>query len=153
MSNTGHLGIVHALYAAFQAGHVGAVLDLVSDDFCLVLPQMPDVPWRSSYPGKEGLRDFLAQRGPLVTYTFFGPDQFFADRGHVLVIGETAGIARVTGRAFRYKWVHIFQFSPSGLISRMEEVLDSHVLVTAFSERPASPFHQAAQRVPTEPGA
>jgi ketosteroid isomerase-like protein len=153
MSNPDHLGIVHALYAAFQAGHVAAVLDLVSDDFCLVLPRMPDVPWRSSYPGKEGLRDFLTQRGPLVTYTYFGPDQFFADRGHVLVIGETAGIARVTGRAFRYRWVHVFQFSPSGLVSRMEEILDTHVLVSAFSERAASETREVAQHVPTEPGA
>lgn len=137
MSDSGHVGMVKALYSAFQAGHIGAILELVSDDFVLELPAMPAVPWRSSYSGKSGLRDFLVERGPLVTYTLFDPCQFFADQGHVLVRGETAGIARITGRSFRYKWVHIFQFSPHDLICRMEEVLDTHVLVTAFSESPA----------------
>ena len=153
MSDSGHIGMVQALYSAFQAGHIAPILDLVSDDFSLELPPMPDVPWRSSYPGKEGLREFLVQRGPLVTYTHFSPDQFFADRGHVLVVGETAGIARVTGRAFRYKWVHILQFSPNGLISRIEEVLDTHVLVTAFSERSTPAPVPAARSAAPEPGA
>jgi ketosteroid isomerase-like protein len=153
MSDSGHVGMVRALYAAFQAGHISAILELVSDDFSLELPPMPAVPWRSSYPGKSGLRDFLVERGPLVTYTFFGPDQFFADQGHVLVLGETAGIARITGRAFRYKWVHIFQFSPHGLIRRMEEVLDTHVLVTAFSESPATEPCALESGTASRPGA
>jgi ketosteroid isomerase-like protein len=153
MADFGHVGIVRALYAAFQAGHVDAVLELVSDDFSLELPPMPAVPWRSSYPGKSGLRDFLVERGPLVTYTYFSPDQFFADQGHVLVVGETAGIARITGRAFRYKWVHIFQFSPHGLIRRMEEVLDTHVLVTAFSESPSPAPSALATGTNSSPGA
>jgi ketosteroid isomerase-like protein len=153
MSDSGHIGMVQALYSAFQAGHIAAILDLVADDFSLELPPMPDVPWRSSYPGKEGLREFLVQRGPLVTYTYFSPDQFFADRGYVLVVGETAGVARVTERAFRYKWVHIFQFSPNSLISRMEEVLDTHVLVTAFSERSGPAPSPAGRSIAPAPGA
>ena len=104
-------------------------------------------------PRSGSLREFLVQRGPLVTYTYFSPDQFFADRGHVLVIGETAGIARVTERAFRYKWVHIFQLSPNGLISRMEEVLDTHVLVTAFSERSGPAPVPADRSTAPAPGA
>lgn len=47
---------------------------------------------------------------------------------------------------------HVFQFSSSGLIGHMEEILDTHVLVSAFSERSASPIRPVAQRVPTEPG-
>lgn len=99
MTASGQIGMVQALYSAFQAGHVAAILELVSDDFRLELPRMPDVPWRSSRPGREGLREFLVQRGPLVTCTSFDPGELFADRGQVLVQAFSERAAPAPARA------------------------------------------------------
>jgi ketosteroid isomerase-like protein len=134
MANARHVEIVKELYAAFQKADTSALLRCLTDDVVFTMPEMPGVPLRASYNGKEGVTQFLSDRGP-IRYDAFDPQRYFSDQDTVLVLGETAGRVLTTGQAFRYKWVQLFEFAPGDLIQRFHEFLDTNVLVKAFASR------------------
>ncbi len=133
MANQRHVDRVKELYAAFQNADEPALLQCLTEDVEFNIPEMPGVPLGTSYHGKEGVTRFLTERGPVIQYTAFEPQRFLSDQEAVVVLGETAGQVIKTGRAFRYKWVQLFEFAPSGLIRRLHEFLDTNVLVKAFA--------------------
>jgi ketosteroid isomerase-like protein len=135
MANPDHVQAVKSLYAAFQSGDTSAFLALLTDDVVFTMPEMPGVPLRTEYRGKDGVVQFLADRVPVLRYTLFEPHKFFSDQDTVLVLGETGGEVIRSGREFRYRWVQLFEFAPGNLIRRFHEFLDTNVLVSAFSER------------------
>jgi uncharacterized protein len=133
MSNQKHIDVVKALYTAFGTGDVPRLLDLVSDDITFELPELPNVPLEAVYHGKDGIRQFMADRAPVLTYTGFVPDKFLSDQDHVVVLGETSGIINRTGAPFHYKWVQVFEIDAENRIRRFQEFMDTHVLVSAFA--------------------
>jgi ketosteroid isomerase-like protein len=133
MPNDRHVSIVQALYAAFGAGDVEALLDLLTEDVTFVLPALPGVPLKTTYEGKDGFRQFLADREPALRYTAFAPNQFFSDQDHVIVLGETEGIVIATGKPFGYRWVQLFEITREDRVSRIHEFMDTHALVSAFA--------------------
>lgn len=133
MANTVHVQVVTALYAAFQSGDTEAFLACLTDDVVFTLPEMPGVPFRSSYHGKQGVAGFLSDRGPFIRYTLFAPNKFFSDQDTVLVIGETAGTVLRTKSPFHYRWVQLFEFAPDNRIKWFHEFLDTQVLSSAFA--------------------
>jgi ketosteroid isomerase-like protein len=133
MSNHLHVGVVKALYAAFAAGDDEKILNLVTDDVVFEIPGMPGVPLGTRYHGKSGVQKFLADRGPALTYTAFAPDKFFSDQDHVIVLGQTAGTVKTTGKSFGYKWVQLFEISSDNRVRRFHEFMDTHELVSAFT--------------------
>lgn len=133
MTNAARVQLVHAVYASFLSGNVDTFVGLFTEDASLELPPMPGIPWRSTYAGREGLREFFTSRGPLLTYTAFEPRQFFTDDDCVVILGRTAGVVRTTGRAFDFEWVQVLEFAPGNLVRRFREFLDTHALVTAFT--------------------
>jgi ketosteroid isomerase-like protein len=135
MANLRHVQIVKELYGAFQQADERALLQCLADDVVFTMPEMPGVPLGESYQGKAGVKQFLRDRGPAIRYTEFDPQRYFSDQDAVLVLGETAGLVVTTGRAFRYKWVQLFEFAPDSLIRSFHEYLDTNVLVNAFASQ------------------
>ncbi|HTY42378.1 MAG TPA: nuclear transport factor 2 family protein [Thermoanaerobaculia bacterium] len=135
MENTRHVEVVRELYAAFGKGDASALLQCLTDDVVFTMPEMPGVPLSTRYVGKRGIEEFLRDRAPVLEYDEFEPRRFFSDQDTVLVLGETAGRVRTSGRKFRYTWVQLFEFGPNDLIRRLHEFLDTNVLVNAFASR------------------
>lgn len=135
MANPDHVQAVKSLYAAFGADDTPRFLELLTDDVRFTMPDMPGVPLRTEYRGKDGALQFLRDRAPSIRYTLFDPQKFFSDQDTVLVLGETGGHVIASGREFRYTWVQLFEFAPENLIKRFHEFLDTNVLVSAFSDR------------------
>ena len=125
------IGVVQAVYKAFLAGDVEGLLNLLTDGVTFELPAMPGVPLGTLYRGKAGVWQFLADRAPVLTYTAFAPGTFVSDRGHVIVVGETAGTVKATGKHFGYQWVHHFEVTPDHRVRRFHEFMDTHALVAA----------------------
>ena len=133
MANDSHVSIVQELYAAFLAGDVEAILDLLTEDVTFILPELPGVPLQTTYLGKKGFRQFLADREPALTYTAFNPQQYFSDQDHVIVLGNTEGTVKATGKAFGYQWVQLFEITREHRVRRIHEFMDTHALVVAFA--------------------
>lgn len=133
MANMEHVSTVKNLYAAFGGNDRKALLDCLSDDVTFELPAMPGVPFGKSYQGKDGVLRFLADREPLVKYERFDAREFFSDREHVIVLGETGGTVLTTGKPFAYRWVQLFEFASDGRVRRFHEFLDTHALVSSFA--------------------
>lgn len=133
MTNQDHIELVKAVYAAFGAGDVEALLDLVADDISFELPEMDEVPLDTVYRGKEGIRKFMADRDGVLQYTDFQIFRFFSDQDHVFVLGETAGIVLNTEKPFRFPWLELFEITQDNRVRRFREFLDSHKFVAAFA--------------------
>jgi ketosteroid isomerase-like protein len=133
MANEAHVQIVKSLYAAFLSGDTDAMLRCLADEVVCTMPEMPGVSLRARYEGKQGFKEFLAERAPFIQYTMFEPHRFFSDQENVIVLGETAGVVIRNRGPFRYKWVQLFEFTPDNRIKWFHEFLDTQVLVTAFA--------------------
>lgn len=132
MDNDSHIRAVKDLYSAFGTGDVEALLGLLAEDVVFILPELPGVPLQTTYEGKDGFRQFLADREPALVYTAFSPTQFFSDRDHVIVLGRTEGIVKSTRHNFQYQWVQLFEFTAENRVRRIHEFMDTHTLVSAF---------------------
>jgi uncharacterized protein len=133
MSNQDHIAVVQSLYEAFAAGDIDAFLDLVTDDITLELPEMATVPLSALYEGKQGVRQFMADRASVLTYTNFDPQKYLSDQDHVVVFGQTRGIVNRGSTPFGYKWVQVFEITPENRVRRFQEFMDTHALVSAFA--------------------
>ncbi|RYD37729.1 MAG: hypothetical protein EOP86_02770 [Verrucomicrobiaceae bacterium] len=135
MDNDSHISVVKDLYSAFGTGDIEALLGVLTEDVAFILPELPGVPLQTTYEGKDGFRQFLADREPALVYTAFSPSQFFSDRDHVIVLGRTEGTVKSTRNGFQYQWVQLFEFTPENRVRRIHEFMDTHTLVSAFRER------------------
>lgn len=132
MSNQAQIDIVQKIYAAFGTGDVDGMLALLDDSITFELPNLPGVPLDTLYTGKDGVRQFMVDRGPAIEYKSFVIDQIFSDQDHVLVLGQTSGTVLATGSPFSYEWVQVFSFTPDDLVVKFREFMDTYVLVNAF---------------------
>ncbi|MGC4044692.1 MAG: nuclear transport factor 2 family protein [Armatimonas sp.] len=132
MSNQAQIDVVQKIYAAFGTGDVEGMISLLDDSITFELPNLPGVPLDTLYTGKDGVRKFMADRGPAIEYKSFSIDEIFSDRDHVLVLGQTSGVVLATGSSFGYRWVQVFSFTSDNLVLKFQEFMDTHQLVNAF---------------------
>ena len=131
MSDSSQAQIVQALYEAFGAGDVPAILDLLADDVIFDLPRLEGVPLQPRYVGKDGFMQFLTDRGPSIQYDQFVPQEFIEHGNVVVVLGETQGIVLTTGKRFRHQWAQVYRLR-EGKIIGIQEFVDTTEISTAF---------------------
>lgn len=131
MSAYGNSNIVQALYEAFGAGNVEAVLELLTDDVVFELPQLEGVPLQPRYLGKDGFQQFLVDRGPSIQYDKFMPQEFIEQGNVVVVLGETQGVVLTTGKRFQHQWAQVYRIREDK-IAGIQEFLNTTEISAAF---------------------
>jgi ketosteroid isomerase-like protein len=127
-----NVALVQSAYAAYARGDISAVLDVLT----------PDVDWHSvgrpeDFPalgprkGLAAVQDFFNTVGQHIQFSEFSPQDFYADRDKVFVLGHYAVTVKKTGRTFSSDWVHIFSFR-GGRVAQFREFLDTAKLASAF---------------------
>ncbi len=122
---------VQSLYAAFGAGDIAKILDLVSDDVRWTFHgQLPDVPYLGTAVGKEALQRWFGQVAQEDDIQAFEPREFLAGGDHVTVLGWERTRAVPTGRVFESDWVHVWTVR-GGKAVRFEGFYDTAAVAAA----------------------
>ena len=121
--------IVKDLFAAFGRGDIAVLRDLVAEDVIWRLPgKVPH--YSGTYEGPDRVADFFQGLFANVGVEAFEPREFVAEADRVLVIGQSRGRVKNTGRTFENRWVMAF-IVRDGRIANFEEYADTQVLADA----------------------
>jgi hypothetical protein len=122
---TGHVATVQAIYAAFGAGDVPAILAHLA----------PDVEWEHDWYGprhplyrdRRGVAEVPGFFAALADWDFlrFEPQAFLAGGNQVAVPIQLDLRHRGTGRALRDLEMHLFTFAPDGRVARFRHFVDT----------------------------
>ena len=102
----------------------------------------PDIEWHAhghaaDFPGLgprkgiEELREFFNLIAANVEFSAFSPNEFYADKEKVFVLGHYAMTVKKTGRKFASDFVHVMTFK-DGRIVKFDEFLDTAGLAAAY---------------------
>ncbi len=119
-------------YAAFGRGDLPAILELLTDDIEWITPGPPDViPAAGRRRGKQEVGGYFATLGAEVDVHKFEPQEFVAQRDHVVVLISSEATVKRTGRKVTDHVAHVWTFRGSRL-ARFETFQDTAALVAAY---------------------
>jgi len=94
-------------YALFMAGNIADFMELIDDSCEWVMPGPQDkLSWVGSYQGRAGVGQFLSQLAEAVELTAFEPREFIAQGDRVIVLGNSTGTNKATGKSASQDWAH-----------------------------------------------
>jgi ketosteroid isomerase-like protein len=131
MSQT-NITFVQAMYAAFSRGDVDAIVQGCT----------PDIDWKSG-GGKEDFPSFGPRKGAAevrgffhtvaeqLDFSEFSPQEFYADRDKVFVLGQYAAAMKKNGNRISAEWCHVFTFR-DGKVEKFREFTDTAKIRAAY---------------------
>lgn len=120
--------IIHALYAAFGAGDVPAVLDTLTEDVSWT--EAAGFPYGGTYTGREAvLENVFMKLGTEWDGFSAVAEELIAQGDTVVAIGEYSGTCLATSRRFAAPFAHIWKLR-DGRAYRFQQICDT-VLVRA----------------------
>lgn len=128
-----YMSAVDRFYAAFKAGALDQLSEIVTEDFIVDLPVLEHVQLDREYRGVAGFKKLLADRDTQkITYTRFDEYERMTDGARVAVFGRTEGTAGDRGKRFAHDWVHLFRFR-GDRIQLLKEYLDASEVNAALA--------------------
>lgn len=113
-------GTAERLFAAFGAGDLDALMEMVHPDsrwtYIGANPRLA----RADFSGHERVRKFFAGILERLEMDSFNADEFIVEGDTVVIFGSESGTVRATGRSFRNEWTQRYDVE-NGLITRMVE--------------------------------
>ena len=127
-----NIATVQSMYAAFGRGEIDTIVNGCT----------PDVKWTSggqegefpafgTFNGQARVREFFRAVSDTQEFSEFSPQEFYADRDKVFVLGRYAMTMKQSGRKLSSEWVHIFTFR-GGKVSDFREFTDTAAFVAAY---------------------
>src|SRR2546427_7297816 len=108
MNGNENLQIVQQLYAAFAQGDIGAVLNALAEDFEWQIPGPAEIPFAGTYRGRAQVARLLSQMSEVAVFEQFIPQEFLAQEGTVVVLGEERFRVKATGYTVENVWAHVW---------------------------------------------
>ena len=124
---------IRAIYAAFGAGNVPAILEHVSEavEWEYSNPGAGSVPWLQPRRGRQGAAAFFASLGAL-EFRKFNPHTIVAGENVVLALVDVEFVVKATGRVIREEnEIHVFHCDERGQVIRMRHGVDTAAHVAA----------------------
>ena len=111
MAEVENVETMKQFYAAFLAGDIAQVLNLVTDDIVLSNDFTANVATAGEFKGKEGLKKFFTLLGEVVSEVeSFVADEFIADGDKVVALGHERMQVRETGLWVSARWAQVGTF-------------------------------------------
>ena len=127
-----NITFVQGMYAAFSRGDIDTIVQGCT----------PEIDWKSGgrkedFPsfgprkGAAGVRDFFRSVAEQLEFSEFSPQEFYADRDKVFVLGHYAGTMKKNGNRFSSDWCHGFTFR-GGKVEKFREFTDTANIRAAY---------------------
>ena len=127
-----NITFVQSMYAAFSRGDIETIIRACA----------PDVEWKSGgrkedFPafgvrkGGAEVRDFFRTVAEHLEFSEFSPQEFYADRDKVFVMGHYTATVRKNGNRAGSEWCHVFSFR-GGKVEKFHEFLDTATFKRAY---------------------
>jgi ketosteroid isomerase-like protein len=127
-----NITFVQAMYAAFSRGDVDTIVQGCTEDIDWKSGgRKEDFPAFGTRNGAAGVRDFFRSVAEQLEFSEFSPQEFYADRDKVFVLGHYVGTMKKSRNRFRSEWCHVFTFR-GGKVEKFHEFTDTATVRAAF---------------------
>ncbi|HEX7891270.1 MAG TPA: nuclear transport factor 2 family protein [Ramlibacter sp.] len=126
------LEVVRAAYAAFGAGNIPAILDLVSEDIDWTFRGAKGLPYTGNFRGRNAVEKWFASVAQADEIQAFEPREFLVGGENVTVLGWERTRALPDGNVFDTDWVHVFTIR-GGRVARFWGIYDTQAAAAARS--------------------
>jgi ketosteroid isomerase-like protein len=123
--------VVQDLYAAFGRGDVTSIVGMMTEDAVWRVAGRGDYPTIGTWRGAKGVADFFKLVAETERPTEFSPQEFFAVKDRVFVLGHYTWTIIKTGKSVTCDFVHIFELR-DGKVSGFTEFTDTAQFVEAY---------------------
>lgn len=135
MSTNHNVEQTQALFAAFGAGDIPAILTYLNEDIRIEFYGPADIiPYAGMYDGKAEARSFFETVLSSVDIHVFEPEEFIAERDKVVVTGHLHLTAKSTGRDIKSDFVHVITMK-DGRWSKFRDFMNTVSAAEAFSAK------------------
>lgn len=121
-----------AIFAAFGAGDIPAILEHLADDIVIEFYGPAPIPYAGTWRGHAEARRFFETVLSSVRINQFDPEEFLADADKVIVTGHLNLVALTTGRTIDSDFVHVITLS-EGKWTRFRDFMNTAVAAAAFA--------------------
>jgi ketosteroid isomerase-like protein len=125
---------VQAIYAAFGAGDVPAILGHLADDIDWEYSgAVSEVPYLQKRDGRDAVTGFFESLGALEFHAFT-PKEILDGGDVVVALVDVDATVKATGkRVTEEDEIHVFRFNPAGKVARFRHGVNTHASVLAFT--------------------
>jgi ketosteroid isomerase-like protein len=130
MSN---LETVQAIYAAFGAGDIPAILSKLADNVAWDDDPISEVPLLQPRQGRDGVGAFFGSLAT-VDFTKFVPTALLESGNIVVALIDVEFTVKATGKSVKQlDEAHIWRFGPDGKVVNFRHRVDTHAQHVAFN--------------------
>lgn len=126
------LDVVQAAYAAFGAGNIPAILDLVAEDIDWTFHGAKGLPYTGNFRGRSAIEKWFASVAQTDDIQAFEPREFLVGGENVTVLGWERTRALPDGKVFESEWAHVFTVR-GGRVVRFWGIYDTQAAAAARS--------------------
>jgi len=126
-----NLELTQDIYALLGKKDITAVFAILADDIEYLIPGSPNIPYAGIFNGKEEVGRFYKALFDTVQLTSNEVESMTPDGQKVIVQGEFAGVAKMTGRPFQSEWVIIWTFM-NGKVKQHQAFVDTNNIANAL---------------------
>src|SRR4051812_8937276 len=108
MSTQSNVALVQQVYAAFGAGDLKKLLDLMTADIVWEFPASKIIPFAGTFKGHGEVMRFFAALMEHCEPEAFEPLHFIASDDRVIALGRERFRVKSTGRTWATEWAHLF---------------------------------------------
>lgn len=127
-----NISVVQQAFENFLKGNIPAILESCTEDIQWGSYANPDVPFSSTYTGKNGVGQFFTDLSGSVDIENFQTSQFYGDNDNVFVVGNHKGKVKSTGKNFGHDFLMQFRLR-EGKVSNYFAWVDTHDQAQAFN--------------------
>jgi ketosteroid isomerase-like protein len=96
--------IVQENISEFLKGNIAHIINNCTDDVVWSSYRVPGIPLSDTFHGKEGVQEYFQQLSSSINFTSFSAKEFLSQGNLVVVLGNTTGVVKTTGKSFEYSW-------------------------------------------------
>ena len=135
-----HINTVGAIYAAFGAGDIPAILERLAPDVVFDPDGGEGAPWLDRHEGHDGVAEVFGKVAGL-EISAFEPRNLLAGGDQVAAVIHIEAVVKATGEPLPTDELHLWTFGPHGLVTEMRHYVDTaahHAAATGARSRSAA---------------
>ena len=96
--------IIQENVSEFLKGNIAHIINNCTDDVVWSTYKIPGIALTETFYGKEGVQQYFQLLNNSIAFTSFTAKEFLSQGNLVVVLGQTTGVVKATGKPFDYNW-------------------------------------------------